>query len=366
LTETQINLPPISIKTRVGLELFRLYRAAQAHLHELNYLFWECTLRCNLNCMHCGSDCTRDSSIKDMPIADFLKVLDEVAREYNPNKIMIAVTGGEPLMRNDLEACGRQFYKRGFPWGMVSNGYLLDATRLSALTDAGLRSVTISLDGLQDSHDWLRNKKVSFSRAIHAISLCTKQEDLIFDVVTCVNQKNFSELSDIKKLLIDLGVRKWRLFTIFPKGRAKNIPELHLSDTEFRMLLDFIMACRSEETIGASYGCEGFLGNYEGRVRDGFFFCRAGITVASVLADGSISACPSLRGDYIQGNIHKDHFLHCWNTRYKIMRNRSWCKTIECSSCKVFKWCGGNGLHLRDENSKGLLMCHYKKLRNRK
>ena len=63
---------------------------------------------------------------------------------------MIAITGGEPLVRNDLEECGRKIYERGFPWGIVSNGYALTSDRLSALCGSGLRSITISLDGLQN------------------------------------------------------------------------------------------------------------------------------------------------------------------------------------------------------------------------
>lgn len=354
----------ISTKTKLGLELFRAYRAIQTSIHELNYLFWECTLRCNLNCIHCGSDCTRDSGISDMPIADFLKVLDNVKVEYNPNKVMIAITGGEPLVRKDLEECGKQLFERGFPWGIVSNGYLLTADRLSSLCNSGLRSITISLDGLQESHNWLRGRNDSFQKALQAIRLCAANKGIIFDVVSCVNKRNCGELEEIKNLLVNAGVRMWRLFTIFPKGRAKYNNDLELNNKEFRQMLDFIADCRSQKKIEASYGCEGFLGNYEGKVRDGFFFCRAGITVASVLADGNISACPSLRGDFIQGNIYKDDFIDCWNNRYTLMRNRNWAKTSKCSDCKEFKYCNGNGLHLRDGQKSELLTCHYERITN--
>jgi radical SAM enzyme (rSAM/lipoprotein system) len=333
-------------------------------MHDLNYLFWECTLRCNLNCLHCGSDCFRDSQTPDMPISNFLTVLDSVSREYNPNKVMVAITGGEPLVRKDLEECGRKIYERGYPWGIVSNGYLLTSERLTALRRSGLRSITISLDGLQGSHNWLRRNAHSFQKAVRAISLCVNQKDLVFDVVTCVHRRNMGELEGIRNLLLEAGVRKWRLFTIFPRGRAKQAEDFELSNAGFRQLFDFVAGCRERKTIGASYGCEGFLGNYEGRVRDGFFFCRAGITIASVLADGSISACPSLRGDFIQGNIYKDDFVDCWNNRYKEMRDRSWARTFQCSDCNVFKYCDGNGLHLRDGFEHRLLACHYERLSN--
>ena len=217
---------------------------------------------------------------------------------------------------------------------------------------------------MQESHNWLRGKSDSFQKALQAVNLCATNKDLVFDVVTCVNKINLLELENIRSLLLKAGVKKWRLFTIFPKGRAKQFEDLELSNSEFKRLLDFIVDCRNRKVIEASYGCEGFLGNYEGKVRDGFFFCRAGITVASVLADGGISACPSLRGDFIQGNIYKDDFIDCWNDRYLNMRNRNWAKTAKCSDCKEFKYCNGNGLHLREGHSSTLLTCHYERLAN--
>jgi MoaA/NifB/PqqE/SkfB family radical SAM enzyme len=207
-----------------------------------------------------------------MPLIDFLNILDRVATRYHPDKVMIAVTGGEPLLRKDLEICGREFYSRGFPWGMVTNGYLLTSQRLQALCRAGLRSVTISLDGLEDAHTWLRGNKNRYTDVHRAILACSEQSDLVFDIVTCVNKRNLEELEKIRDLLISLGVKKWRLFSIFPKGRAKDREELILSNTEFIRMLDFIADCRKHKSIEASYGCEGFLGRYEGKVRDSYFF----------------------------------------------------------------------------------------------
>ena len=66
----------IPLKKRAALELYRAYRKNTAKIHDLSYLFWECTLRCNLNCLHCGSDCKQKSAVKDMPVADFLKTID--------------------------------------------------------------------------------------------------------------------------------------------------------------------------------------------------------------------------------------------------------------------------------------------------
>jgi len=304
-----------------------------------------------------------ESSAKDMPVDDFIKAIDEITGIVDPNKTTIVFTGGEPLLRSDLEICGKKLYDRGFPWGTVTNGMLLNNSRLNSLMKAGLRTITISLDGLEPQHNWLRGNQKSFSQALAAIKLLTKIPDLRFDVVTCVNKKNFRELSEIRDLLISTGLKEWRLFTIFPIGRALKEPDLQLDPVQFKSLFSFITEERKRSKIKVNYGCEGFLGNYEGKVRDNFFFCRAGINVASVLADGSISACPNLRENFIQGNIYQDNFRDVWMNRYSIMRDRTWMKKDECAECNFFRYCGGNGLHLRDEKNGSLLFCHLNRIK---
>lgn len=352
----------LSLKKRLSLAIFRQYRKSQQQLHQLNYLFWECTLRCNLSCRHCGSECVKDTAIKDMPASDFLHALDQIKSLVDPHRTMIALTGGEALMRNDLEEIGHQLYARGFPWGVVTNGMLLNEKRLQSLIEAGLRSVTVSLDGLAGSHNWLRANPKSFEKAFTAISALAKTTGLKYDVVTCVHQRNFHELASLRDLLISAEVKHWRIFTIFPVGRAAQGDELQLSPEQFSSLFEFIRQTRKEKKIGLSYGCEGFLGNYEGEVRDGFFFCRAGINVASVLADGSVSACPDLRNNFIQGNIYQDNLAEVWENRYQIFRDRRWTQTGICASCSLYRHCEGNGMHLRNEKTGELLLCHLKRI----
>ena len=187
-------------------------------------------------------------------------------------------------------------------------------------------------------------------------------EGFVFDVVTCINRRSIKVIGQIKELLISLGVKAWRLFTIFPAGRAANDPELQLTAEEYRFLMEYIKRNRKEEKrIKINYCCEGFMGDYEGDIRDGFFRCNAGISVGSVLIDGSISACSSIRADYHQGNIYKDDFWEVWQNRYEPYRNREWMRTGICAECNMFRYCQGNGMHLRDNEGK-LLHCNLQKL----
>jgi len=340
--------------------VFREFRKVETRLHELNYLFWECTTRCNLNCLHCGSDCHVDSSHSDMPLEDFLRALDTI--EKPAENFIVALTGGEPLVRKDLENVGMEIRRRGIRWGMVSNGHLYTRERHISLLNAGMGSLTISVDGSQESHDWLRNRPGSFERVDRAISLATGSERLNFDIVTCVNRRNLKELQTIYNYLYGKGVRAWRLFTIIPIGRAEKNPELKLDDSEFREMLDFIAERRKEGKMDIKFSCEGYVGKYESKVRDTPFFCRAGINIGSILIDGSISACPNINRSFIQGNIYSDNFYHLWQTRFTPFRDRSWNRKGPCGVCKDYSECQGNGFHNWHGEKSEPLVCHKAKL----
>ncbi len=342
--------------TAIKKRAFRKFKVLETQLHDLNYLFWECTTRCNLNCLHCGSDCSKDTSFSDMPIEDFLLAIDTIER---PSKnLTIVLTGGEPLIRKDIEICGREIRKRGMRWSLVSNGHLYDKEKHISLLNSGLGALTISMDGLEESHNWLRNSNNNFKKVDNAISLAASSSRLNFDVVTCVNKRNIYELQQIRDFLIQKGVKAWRLFTILPIGRARNNPDLFLTENQFLEMMDFISNSRNDKSIDVKYSCEGFVGKYEAKVRDIYFFCRAGINIGSVLIDGSISACPNIDRTFTQGNIYKDNFFDIWQTKYQPFRDRSWTKTGKCANCSEYKDCQGNGFHNWHGDRKNVLICH--------
>jgi len=342
--------------------LFNQFRKNEVKLHELNYLFWECTLRCNLNCLHCGSDCTADSTIKDLPFDDFLQAILPLKKIYKKDSITIAITGGEPLLREDLPQCGLKLRENGFRWGIVTNGYDYTPEIHNNLLAAGMGSITVSLDGMEKNHNWLRANNQSFERAVRALSLITPSKRLNYDVVTCVNKKNIDELEELKDFLISINVKAWRLFTISPIGRAAQNDLMSLNPQQLNQLMDFIARARDDKRIKTNFSCESYLGNYELKSRNAYFFCRAGIQIASVLIDGSISACPNINRNFIQGNIYKDDFLDVWYNRFKVMRNRKWCKTGICKNCGAFKNCNGGAMHLWDEKKDSIKTCIYNQL----
>ena len=370
----------MNLRKRILFELERLRRKNLQQLHPLQQLFWESTLRCNVHCLHCGSDCSSSEITPDMPAEDFLRVIDQsVTPHVDPHKVLIIISGGEPLMRTDLAEVGKALYQRGYPWGMVTNGLALTPKRFNELMQSGLRSMAISFDGMKDNHNWLRQHPLAFEGATRAIKLAAEYNRmivektslpsegearrglLIWDVVTCVNQRTIGQLDEMREYLWSIGVRNWRLITIDPMGRAAENPELLLTSEQHRYLLNYIRVKR-QEGLHISYSCEGFMPDYEAEIRDHLFHCAAGVSVASILIDGSISACTSVRGKYYQGNIYKDDFWEVWENGFEPYRNRQWMKQLEpCNDCKLFRYCEGGGMHLRREDG-ALMLCHHNKL----
>ena len=123
---------------------------------------------------------------------------------------------------------------------------------------------------------------MSYKNVLIAVEALKQHPGLTWDVITCVNQRTIKYLPEFRDYLISLGIKRWRLFTVFPFGRAEGDPELQLSDNQFVEMLEFIKQTRLEGKIRADYGCDGFLGRYEGEVRNNYLSCSAGINVASI------------------------------------------------------------------------------------
>jgi radical SAM protein with 4Fe4S-binding SPASM domain len=126
--------------------------------------------------------------------------------------------------------------------------------------------------------------------------------------------------------------------------------------------MDFIVATRKEGRIDAKFSCEAYLGNYDRKVRDWHYFCRAGINIGSVLADGSISACPNIDRRFAQGNIYTDDFLDVWDNKFEKFRNRDWMKCGICADCREYKNCLGGAMHLHTADCGEIMECHWRKM----
>ncbi len=336
------------------------YKKLETREHRLLYLFFEITRRCNLACRHCGSDCATTAGLPEMSTDSWLSVVDylETHFKYKP---FIVITGGEPTVRKDLFTIGKRLRERGFSWGMVTNGFLLNEAVISGLKEAGIASITLSFDGGLDAITYLRNHPHAYERCTAALDLVGASGIQVRDAVTCVYQKNIQDLDATAALLLDKGFTSWRLFRIFPSGRAAADPQLSLSAAQTRVLLDWIASERfryKKKGLSISYSCEGYLPiAQDAKIRDEPFFCRSGINFASILCDGSIGGCNNNSPEFIQGNVARDDLESVWNDRFEIFRQRHGLRTGACEACGEWKHCQGGSMHLRRDNVPGPGFC---------
>ncbi len=334
--------------------LHRLYKKAECRDHQLLYLFLEITRACNLSCRHCGSDCRAETaSGGELTTASWIKVLEYIAATFSPPPVIV-LTGGEPLIHPDIGTIIRKCNALHLQWGLVSNGYCLDDATFKTLESNNIGSITISLDGTEKSHNWLRGKADSYQKAMRAIQLVAKSDLPQKDVVTCVNPQNLYELDAIAGLLIENKMPSWRLFRIFPSGRAKGNKSLLLSIAETRILIDWLAAKKTglrKSGLDVNFSCEGFVPfSIDIKIRNQPFFCRSGVNIASILCDGTITGCSNNSGMFFEGNILRDDFASVWTTKFKQFRDRSWVLQSSCGTCKNLTDCQGGSLHLWRNN----------------
>ena len=111
---------------RLERALYPLYRRLERRAVVLRYLFLEITQRCNLACRHCGSDCGSHGRPDELGPEEWVALLDRLAGALDRRRVVLVITGGEPLCAPGLEPILAAVARHGFAWGMVSNGWALD------------------------------------------------------------------------------------------------------------------------------------------------------------------------------------------------------------------------------------------------
>ena len=333
-------------------EIVAATKQMMAHLHPLRYLFFELTRKCNLRCAHCGSRCPGYKGGPELSADDFKRVADRVSQAYTPEQVMFCITGGEPLLRNDwFEICS-YIAEKGFAWGMTTNGTLIDENCVRDLAQAGMKTVSVSLDGLKESHEKLRGVEGSFKAAVNGIRLL--KESACFhavQAVTVVSKSNLNELPLLYDFIVTLGVDSWKLTAIEPMGAALSKPDIFLDEHEHYKLLNFIMLQRKKATIDVTYGCSHFLPKrYDTAVRNQAFLCGAGTMVASIASNGDILPCLDIDSRELvrQGNVCEDDFIEVWENRFDLFRKNKANTSIKCRECEFRQECQGDSWHSWD------------------
>ncbi len=338
-------------------------RREQLRTHpQLKYLFFEVTSRCNLSCLHCGSRCTVDTGC-ELPEEYMVKTLESV-KQNTPNRLpMLCITGGEPLLYRNLTKVMSNAVKQGFCWGMTTNATMIDEKAAKALYKAGLSSVTVSIDGLADTHDAFRNTPGAYALAQKGLKalLDHAPQSARVDVITVVHKGNFDQLEAIYRQLSGSGICSWRVVNMEPIGRALQNDALMLDAADYRKLFAFIKEKHfNTREMEVSYGCSHYLTpQYERMLRPYSFSCMAGLQVASITGNGDIVACLDIerRKELVQGNVREDDFWRVWQEKFAFFRTDRSMLYEPCASCADREFCGGDSAHTWDYAQNRPLLC---------
>lgn len=326
---------------------------------ELRQLFFEVTLRCNERCFHCGSRCESDSE-NGLPLSKFKEILDEVKENFDISRLQLCITGGEPLLYPDFFELMSYAHELGYNWGMTSNGTMITKEVAKKLHECGMGTISISIDGLEETHDRQRRYKGGYRKAMDGIQNLIDEGG--FDAImatTVFNHGNIHELEPLYAIFDKIDIDIWRIVGLEPIGRALDYPELMLTPDDHRKIFSFIKARRAEE-LPVSYGCSHFVGlDYEADVRDWYFLCNAGVYVASIMANGDIGACLDIERNprTIQGNVWKERFTDVWKNRFEIFRSPISQLNRDCRECEYEKWCAGGAHHSWDYQNDRQMIC---------
>ena len=322
----------------------KLYESPQ-----LRHLFLEVTSRCNARCEHCGSSCGYEKPKDEISKEKLMETLKEISEHYDSSKILLNVTGGEPFLRKDLFEIMDYAVNLGFHWGITSNGILIDEKLVEKIVKYKMDTISISIDGLRDTHDKFRKVPGGWDKIIKGLKLMLKEPSIrCVQVTTVANKKNIDELEELYKIIIDLGIKNWRIVNCDPIGRAKDNDDILLDAKGYRKLFKFIYEKRNENKIVVDYGCSHYLGlNTEKELRNQYFLCMTGLYVGSILSNGDIFVCPNVerRPELIQGNINVDSFVDVWENKYKEFRHEKRTSCSSCLKCKHWDYCGGDSFH---------------------
>jgi radical SAM protein with 4Fe4S-binding SPASM domain len=357
------------VTTGIPLEVYRetvweqhlTNRRQIAVEHELRYLFLEVTRACNLTCAYCGSSCGPREKKRELTALDFVAVVRQVAEDFDARRIMVAVTGGEPLLKPDVFALFAELRRLGFPYGMVSNACRLDEAMARRLVDVGMGSISLSCDAPPALNDELRGSGTSAAveRAVNALRAVGYEGKL--EIISTITKPAVARLAEMRAWVSSLRVPLWRVAPVMPIGRAARRPDLLPGPREIRQILEFVRAGREDGMLPSpEMSEEGYVGNrFEGNVRPYLCQCRAGTSIAGILCDGRIGACPELGDDFVQGDIRTERLADVWRERYGVFRDRSWTHRGQCAQCEHLARCDGGAMHLYETLESEPLRCLY-------
>ena len=177
---------------------------------------FNCTSRCNLNCLHCYSSSTSDLS-SELSTAEAKQLLRQLAEVNCP---VVLFTGGEPLLREDLFDLLAEAKQLPLRTVISSNGTLIDSAVAKKLAELGVSYVGISIDGDEPFHDTFRQSSGCFKAALAGVENCQKA-GLKTGLRFTITKQNADKIPAVFDIAVSANIRRICFYHLVKAGRAK-------------------------------------------------------------------------------------------------------------------------------------------------
>jgi len=317
---------------------------------------WNITLRCPLKCSHCYVDAGEQEADGVLSTQEAFAVIGQIRATGTP---VVVLSGGEPLLREDIYAIAQYGTEQGLRMVMGTSGYLIDHDVAVKLREAGIRAVAISLDSKDPKvHDSFRGLDGVWERAVQAIDHC-RNAGITVQINMSVMRSAISEVEDLIGLGTSLGVRDYHLFFPVPTGRAQHIEPR--SPEDYENLIRQILIRYRDSGLNIRPTCAPQFR----RIADGLGItnpawgrgCLAGITYCRIFANGDVTPCPYL--PVSAGNVRTTPFKEIWDYSplFTALRDPDRL-TGKCGRCRFKTTCGGcRARAYRREDTASSLWC---------
>ncbi|OGS81549.1 MAG: pyrroloquinoline quinone biosynthesis protein PqqE [Gallionellales bacterium GWA2_55_18] len=319
-----------------------------ADANDLFLLAINLTKRCNLACAHCYMDAKtmQQGDKNELTTNEVRGLLDDIAERST--ETMVVLTGGEPLMRGDLEELVAHGTKRGLAMVVGTNGVALTEKRVQSLKAAGAMGVGISVDSLDpEKHDAFRGLPGAWEKTMAGIESC-KRYDLPFQIHFSVTEANADEVSSMIDFARATGARVLNVFFLVCTGRGESMSDI--SPITYERVLSQLVAAQEQskdllirarcaphyKRIAYQRNPASTLTRAAGYEGGG---CLAGIHYCRITPEGGVTACPYIPTE--EGNIRDTKFWDIWNQSPTFRSLRNPLLQGKCGSCEFRKLCGG-------------------------
>lgn len=306
------------------------------------------TRRCNLACAHCYMDAgTRaEGGPDELSSGEVKDLLVQVANRSRDT--MVVLTGGEPLLRRDLDDLVAQGSGLGLAMVVGTNGVLLDEARAVSLKRAGALGLGISLDSLDPTfHDAFRGCPGSWEKTMARMEAC-RGLGLPFQVHFSVTESNAGEIPSMIEFARSVGAHVLTVFFLVCTGRGESMSDTTPTTYE-RVLEQLVEAQERSDGLIVRARCaphfkrvayqrnpESPLTRAQGYEGGG---CLAGTRYCRVTPEGGITACPYIPDE--EGNIRDAPFWSIWDASPSFSDLRTPRLRGKCGECEYQKLCGG-------------------------